>query len=84
MWKTVRAARAPSIRKYVQSCGGRRVGDRIAFVTNPQLLLDGRSTLADWLEDKSFEENTALRDMPGLRPLLERARHAGIAWCIKG
>jgi hypothetical protein len=82
MWTSVRAAKRPTIRKFVEHAG-RRVGDRVAYVTNP-LFLSETAAQTEWLEDRAFEEQAALRDWPGLRSLFDRARRTGIALCIKG
>ena len=84
MWNPPKAATTAAVRKFIQARGGRRVGDRIAYVTNPLLLSDGGVPNGDWQEDKSFDEKVALRDWPGLQNLLERAKRHGIALCIKG
>ena len=84
MWKVSRVPKVPPIRKFIENCGGRRVGDRIAYVTDPALLADGEDDKVGWLEDKAFEEKSALRDWPGLKSLFDRARRNGIALCIKG
>jgi hypothetical protein len=82
MWKSARAATNPTIRKFVERAG-RRVGDRVAYVTNP-LYLTETAAQTEWLEDRAFEEQAALRDWPGLKTLFDRARRTGIALCIKG
>jgi hypothetical protein len=82
MWKSAIAAKKPTIRKFVERAG-RRVGDRVAYVTNP-LCLSEMAGQTEWLEDRAFEEQAALRDWPGLQTLFDRARRTGIALCIKG
>jgi len=83
MWKSSRAPKSPQLRKFVQSRGSRRLGDHIAYVTNPQLLSSGPA-VGGWTEDKGFDEKVALRDWPGLTALFDQARRNGIALCIKG
>ena len=83
MWKSSRASKSPPVRKFVQSRGSRRLGDHIAYVTNPQLLSPGPA-IGGWVEDKGFDVKVALRDWPGLKALFDLARRNGIALCIKG
>jgi hypothetical protein len=83
MWKSSRAPKNPPLRRFVQSRGSRRLGDHIAYVTNPQLL-SAAPAVGEWTEDKGFDEKVALRDWPGIKVLFDQARRNGIALCIKG
>jgi hypothetical protein len=81
---TMRAKSAPRIRKFLELPGGRRIGDRVAYVTDTTMLAEQAGPLQAWREDSSFDERTALRDGPGLQQVLDLARRTGIALCIKG
>jgi hypothetical protein len=81
--QVVRQRRQP-LRKFHEGRGGRRLGDRIAYVTRPELL-DGESASGvTWVEDPTFSEAQALKSEPGLSAILDLARRNGIALCIKG
>jgi hypothetical protein len=76
--------RRQPLRKFHEGRGGRRLGDRIAYVTRPELL-DAESTRGvTWVEDPNFSETRALKCEPGLSAILDLARREGIALCIKG
>jgi hypothetical protein len=70
--------------KFIEMPGGRRVGDRIAYVTRPEALALEAGPLDRWQEDRSFDERAAMRDGSGLTQLLDLARRHGVALCIKG
>jgi hypothetical protein len=81
---SLRSRKPTAIRKFVEVPGGRRVGDRIAYVVDAELLANQAGPLSHWQEDRSFDERTALREGPGLQQVLNVARRDGIALCIKG
>ena len=72
------------VRKFIEAPGGRRMGDRVAYVTNIELLAIEAGPAKHWREEQGFDEGAALRDGPGLRQVLDLARKNGIAICIKG
>jgi hypothetical protein len=76
--------RALTLRKFVEEPGGRRVGDRIAYLTRVELLEDHLAQQAVWVEERGFDEAAALREHPGLRSVFDLARRQGIAVCVKG
>ena len=79
----VRERRQP-LRKFHEGRGGRRLGDRIAYVTRPELLERESARGVTWVEDRHFSEAHALKREPGLSAILDLARRDGIALCIKG
>lgn len=79
-----RFARVAPLRRFDEKPGGRRLGDRIAYVTRPEMLGDHAASRSVWVEDAGFEENAALREHPGLRSVFDLARRRGIAVCVKG
>jgi hypothetical protein len=76
--------RAVALRKFVEEPGGRRVGDRVAYLTRVELLADHIAWRAVWVEEHGFDETAALREHPGLRSVFDLARRQGIAVCVKG
>jgi hypothetical protein len=74
----------PRLRKFIEGRGGRRLGDRIAYVLRPELLERTAAPGESWVEDVTFSETQALRSEPGLATVLDLARRRGIALCIKG
>jgi hypothetical protein len=72
------------LRKFHEGRGGRRLGDRIAYVTQPELLENESARGVTWVEDPSFSEANAVKSEPGLSAILDLARRNGIALCIKG
>lgn len=72
------------LRKFVEGRGGRRLGDRIAYVVRPELLDHHPADHGPWVEDPDFSETLALRTEPGVRAVLDLAWRTGIAFCIKG
>jgi hypothetical protein len=82
--KSVFPERRPPLRRFFEGRGGRRLGDRIAYVTKPEFLEEETGLGAHWTEDRDFSEAHALKKEPGLAALLDIARRTGIALCIKG
>ena len=76
--------RRPPLRRFFEGRGGRRLGDRIAYATKPELLGGEIGLGTHWTEDRDFSEAHALKKEPGLAALLDIARKTGIALCIKG
>lgn len=67
-----------AIRKFEEDLGFGRRTDRVAYVTDPSFLPPPTAG-TEWQEDRSFNEEQAIREAPGLRHVFEGVRKHGFA-----